>query len=216
MKRIKQAVKPRTYKYLLGVLPFVIIIAGQMYPLLGLVMFGCMALALGISFFKGRYFCGNLCPRGALYETYLRKLSRNKAVPDIFNTTWFRVLWVLFLMGMMTFRIYQSGGDLTMLGSAMVQMIMMTMLIAILLGLYYDSRIWCRFCPMGTMTNWIGGGRDPLAIDAHTCIDCTKCLRVCPMDIKAYGYKQAGEVAHRDCIKCEACVISCPKKSLSA
>ena len=216
MARTSKALKPSTYKYVLGILPFVIIIGGQFFPLLGVIMFGCMALAVGISLFKGRYFCGKLCPRGAFFDTYLRKLSRNKAVPEIFGAVWFRVLWVLFLMGMMGFRVYRSGGDIYLLGSSMVQMIMMTVVIGVLLGLYYDSRVWCRFCPMGTMTNWIGGGKDPIAIDAQTCVDCSKCYRVCPMDIRANYYKDTGDVSHSDCIKCEACVVSCPKKSLSA
>ena len=216
MPRTARAVTPKSYKYVLGVIPFVIIIAGQFFPLLGLIMFGCMALAIGISFFKGRYFCGNLCPRGAFYETYLRKLSKNKAVPELFDKTWFRIFWVLFLMGMMGFRAYRSAGDPYLLGSSLVQMITMTVFIGVLLGLYYDSRVWCRFCPMGTMTNWIGGKKDPITIDRQTCIDCNTCARVCPMDIPAYEYKSTGKVEHRDCIKCEACIVSCPKKSLSA
>lgn len=51
-------------------------------------------------------------------------------------------------------------------------------------------------------------------IDAIKCKGCTKCIRVCPNDAIIGSVKQAHEILQDKCIKCGACVASCPFKAI--
>ena len=66
------------------------------------------------------------------------------------------------------------------------------MLNGVVLGLIYNTRIWCMFCPVGTMSSWFGKGKNPIKIDGDKCIRCNICLKNCPMEINASEYKQLG------------------------
>ena len=47
-----------------------------------------------------------------------------------------------------------------------------------------------------------------------SCVDCSKCSRVCPMNINLLEHKEFG-VTEPDCIKCGICISKCPKKAIS-
>jgi NAD-dependent dihydropyrimidine dehydrogenase PreA subunit len=70
------------------------------------------------------------------------------------------------------------------------------------------------FCPMGTIANWLGRGKQPLKIE-KTCTHCGTCEKVCRMQIYPGSYREAGVVNHGDCLKCSYCVDECPKKALA-
>jgi NAD-dependent dihydropyrimidine dehydrogenase PreA subunit len=62
---------------------------------------------------------------------------------------------------------------------------------------------------MGTLQRLLGRGKYPLKLDQNLCIDCSRCQKVCPMqlDVRAVG-------TDPDCIKCGRCVEACPKGAL--
>ncbi len=55
----------------------------------------CMAAPVFSAVFKGRFWCGNLCPRGNFYDNVVAKFSRKKKVPEFLNPT-FSEYWCLF------------------------------------------------------------------------------------------------------------------------
>ncbi len=70
---------------------------------------------------------------------------------------------------------------------------------------------WCRYlCPYGALLGLVGL-LSPTRIrrNAPTCIDCSKCAKVCPAFIRVDKVK---EVVSDECVGCMACVDVCPVK----
>ncbi|HWR41547.1 4Fe-4S binding protein [Sporomusa sp.] len=61
--------------------------------------------------FKGRYWCGNYCPRGSLYDNILSKFSPNKPIPA-FRTPGFRTFMVALIMSVFGIQMYYAWGNL--------------------------------------------------------------------------------------------------------
>jgi ferredoxin-type protein NapH len=140
----------KTQKAMVWFLPL-IVIGGLFYPLLGYVAVAMMAALLTLSIFRGRYWCWNLCPRGAFLDGVLSKVSRQKPLPRVFAKSWFRWLVFSLLMVFLIFRIIRTGGNLIAIGSVFVGMCVLTTTIAIILGVLTKPRGWCAICPMGTL-----------------------------------------------------------------
>lgn len=47
-----------------------------------------------------------------------------------------------------------------------------------------------------------------------SCVSCKICVKNCPMGISPHDYK-GGALTHQDCIQCGKCVYVCPKDSIS-
>jgi len=138
----------KTQLIMLWLLP-VILIGGLFYPLLGYLVVGMMAFLLALSFFKARYWCWNLCPRGAFLDIVMSKASPHKPVPGVFAKGWFRWAVLVLLMSFLAWRIVRSGGDLIIIGSVFVGMCLITTIISIILAVFTRHRAWCAICPMG-------------------------------------------------------------------
>jgi polyferredoxin len=109
-------------------------------------------------------------------------------------------------------QIYLAWGDSYSIGRAFLIVLTVTTTAGIVLGALFKPRAWCQICPMGTLGNWISGGRQPLHVNAQ-CKDCKLCAKVCPMQLRPYENK-AGILTDGDCIKCSSCVAACPIKAL--
>jgi hypothetical protein len=144
-----------------------IIIGGFFYPLLGYLVLAMMASFLTLSFFKGRYWCWNLCPRGAFLDIIMLKLSPNKPVPRIFTKQWFRWLILAVVISLFLWRILKAGGNLIAIGIVFVTMCLITTLIAIILAIITKHRGWCVICPMGTLQEKIGQIKRQSRVSSH-------------------------------------------------
>ncbi len=133
-----------------------IVIGGLFYPLLGYLVLAMMVFFLALSIFKGRFWCWNLCPRGAFLDIVLSKFSRQGPVPEVFIKGWFR--WLIFILFITLFiiRIISTKGSLIAIGVVFVTMCILTTIIAIILGVITKHRGWCVICPMGTLQEKIG------------------------------------------------------------
>jgi polyferredoxin len=126
-----------------------IVIGGLFYPLLGYIVAAMMAFLLVLSIFTGRYWCWNLCPRGAFLDIVMSKLSLNRTFPRTFTKEWFRWAMLVLLTGFLVWRLIKSGGNLITIGAVFVMMCLVTTIIAIILGVATKHRSWCVICPMG-------------------------------------------------------------------
>ena len=126
-------------------------------PLLGYLVVAMMAFFLVLSFFMGRYWCWNLCPRGAFLDIVMSKFSAKRQLPLIFSKGWFRLLIFILFMGFVVMRILHSGGNLILIGSIFVAMCLVTTVIAIVIGAFTKHRGWCVICPMGFLQEKISG-----------------------------------------------------------
>ncbi len=133
-----------------------IAIGGLFYPLLGYLMLVMMLFLIISSYFRARYWCGNLCPRGAFLDIVMPHLTVDRPYPHIFTRRWFR--WGVFGLFMSVFisRMIATGGNLLAIGGIFVSMCVITSLIAIPLGIATRPRAWCAFCPMGTLQETLG------------------------------------------------------------
>lgn len=133
-----------------------ILIGGLFYPLLGYLVVGMMVFFIVLSFFRGRYWCWNLCPRGSFLDIFLSNISLNRQNPKIFGNQLFRWLVFLAFMGFLVYRILSSGGSLAGIGVVFVSMCLITTVISIIIGIIVKHRGWCAICPMGTLQEKIG------------------------------------------------------------
>ncbi|MEA2036053.1 MAG: 4Fe-4S binding protein [Nanoarchaeota archaeon] len=194
----------------LGILVVIISIAGIWYPKLGYFIVLVFITLLAISPLKGRWFCGNLCPRGSFNDFWLGKISFKKKIPKFFRNLWLRVFIIIAMVAFMIIRLLTTQGLIDKIGMVFVIMCIATTLIAILFGIFINPRTWCTFCPMGTIQRAAGSKKYQLKFDKNLCINCNKCNIVCPMHLTV------NEISHKpDCIKCGRCIEVCPKKALS-
>lgn len=190
-------------------------VGGWFYAPLGYLLMGCMAGSVGIAAFRGRAWCDWMCPRGAFFDLFVQKGSRNRRIPAFIRSWGLRTFMVALLMGVLGIQTYRHWGDWNAVGLAFVTLLTVTTAVGIVLGLVYQERAWCHICPMGTIANLLSGGKMPLRLDAEACNDCGACTKVCPMQLSPHTHRASGTVNEKDCIKCASCVAVCPKKALS-
>lgn len=194
----------------LGIIVLIISIAGIFYPKLGYFLLLVFATLIIIAPFRGRWFCGNLCPRGSFVDFWLAPISRKVKIPSFLRSMWFRVPVFVALIGFMVFRIIQTQGIVDKVGMVFVTLCILTTSASIIFGVLFAPRAWCSFCPMGTMQRALGGGKYQLKVDKELCVECGKCQKVCPMQLPV------NEILDKpDCIKCARCIEACPKDALS-
>ncbi|UCH33814.1 MAG: 4Fe-4S binding protein [Armatimonadota bacterium] len=198
---------------LIWVVVVITIFGGLRYPLLGFVVAGVMLMGFVGALVKGRYVCGWLCPRGALFDRVIKHVSRRSAIPRWLRSPWFR--WPVFgaLMGFMVYRISLNPADAYHWGRVFVSICIITTGIGIVLALAFHPRTWCAFCPMGTLQSAVGGGKAPLYVE-EGCKGCRTCERACPMNLRIVGNTKDGRLDSADCLKCPECQLACPAKVL--
>jgi ferredoxin-type protein NapH len=194
----------------LGLIVLIVIIGGLWYPKLGYVVLAVFLILLAIAPFKGRWFCGNLCPRGSFHDYWIGRLSLKKQIPPILRSFYVRIPVLAALMGFMVLRIVQTPKTADKIGMVFVSMCILTTVLSTSFGIFVNPRTWCTVCPMGTMQRFLGGKKYQLQFDASKCVNCGLCSKRCPMGLKV------NEISDKpDCIKCGRCVKICPKKALS-
>jgi polyferredoxin len=172
-------------------------------------------------------FCGWLCPVGTfsemLWKAGQRVFGRNLEVPKWLDHQ-LRGLKYL-LLGFFVFVIawmpaealkdfmagpYGTIADVKMLdffrGIGVVGIAVIGWLV--LLSVFIKN-LWCRYlCPYGVLMGLVSLV-SPVKIrrDAEACIDCGKCSRACPSQLRVDKLVQIRSV---ECTACMACVASCP------
>jgi polyferredoxin len=194
-----------------------LLVGGWFFPPLGYVLVACMVAGIGYGIAKGRYWCDWMCPRGSFWDSYLSRLSFQRRVPRFFRHTGWRLFWLALLMTVITIMVTRNWGDWYRIGLIPFWIMMtVTTVVGLGLGIPYHQRIWCMFCPVGSMANFLGKGKHLLRVTSH-CLgaNCKLCYRVCRMQIHPGTYREVGIVQHGDCQKCSRCLEVCPKAALT-
>ncbi|MFH1223109.1 MAG: 4Fe-4S binding protein [Pseudomonadota bacterium] len=146
------------YKKLIWPFVFIISIGGFWFPILGLTMYPMLIFIMFMGFFNGRYWCGHLCPRGAMLDVPVTKFShKGKRIPHIFKGKALKILALVTLMGFFilntvrAFNYWDMSVFWEKLGMVGVIMCAITTALALILGFSFKPRTWCAFCPMGTV-----------------------------------------------------------------
>jgi polyferredoxin len=194
----------------MGPLVIIVSIAGLWQPLLGYFMLLVFAAIFLIAPFRGRWFCGNLCPRGSFMDFWVGKVSEKRKIPKFLKSYFIRFPLFMLMLVFMGYRLMNTHGIVNQIGMVLVIMCLVTSSIAVILGVTIAPRTWCTFCPMGTLQSIVGVNKYPLVMDIEKCIKCHKCEKICPMHLNIV------DMTHNpDCIKCGRCIDICPKDALS-
>lgn len=206
---------------------------GLWFPLLGLLVIPVMIGLMLYSFFKGRYWCGNICAHGSLYDSVLIKFSRNTQIPKLFRSKILGVSFFAFFMFMISRRfikaaaLYGTSMFFEKVGLIFVFSYIMVTIVGGTLSLVFAPRTWCNFCPMGTIQKLsyrfgkklgVAKVTDEKVTVAHKsmCHQCGKCARVCPMQLQPYQqFSDSNQFDDEACIRCLTCVENCPAKILT-
>lgn len=196
------------------------LIVGYAYPVIGFLAIICMIAPVAFAVRKGRWWCGNACPRGSLYDKVLTKYSPHRPIPAFVRTKGFRIFMVMFIFTMFGLQMYRSWGDWDAMGRVFWIIILITTIVGVILSFIYAPRTWCSFCPMGTLSSWVTPrrGRLPesyrrIVIGDRCTTRCKICSAVCPMQLKPYESRNdVTGFIHSDCIKCGNCTVGCPLK----
>lgn len=198
----------------MGVLFVALITVGWFVPWFGYFIPLCMLGGLIPAFLRGRTWCDWACARGSFLETAVGAISGGRPVPEFLRRTPFRVAILALLFGGFGINIARFWGDWLALGGFLVTFLSATTVVAIVLGMVFQPRAWCAFCPIGTLSHWAGANAKPLYI-SEVCNECRLCEKVCPMGLAPWQARAEGVFADGDCIKCGLCVARCPRGALS-
>lgn len=220
----------RKYGWLFTVL---VAIGGLWEPKLGLLVILIMAGLTATAFFTGRYWCGNICPHGSLFDHLLLPWSQNRKIPKFLKSK--IMIGGFFIFFMFNFsnkvlKVFTLWGSLTFLdrlGFVFVTTYLMVMIVGGLLAIFISSRTWCQFCPMGSLQKLSYSLGKTLGVAKKTdrkvtiasqeqCHACGKCARVCPFQLTPYlEFSDKNQFDETNCIKCATCVENCPAGILS-
>ncbi|MCE1195360.1 4Fe-4S binding protein [bacterium] len=183
-------------------------------------------VALGIVL--SRFFCGWICAFGALQGAFGwlgRKIFKRRFIvpPKVDRVLrWLKypllvaIIYFTWTTGTLVIRPYDplaAYGHLSAgLGAVWAEFSVGFVLLVLTLGLsMFYERAFCKYvCPMGAVNAILG--RIPLfriKRESKTCISCSKCDHVCPMNIEV---STADKVSSPECIGCLECVTACPTK----
>ena len=205
----------RKHKMMLASIVVLVLALGWRYPLFGLVVLIVVVSGLMVSIFRGRYFCGNWCPRGAFLDSLPVSVSAWRDLPLLFKNRWFRWTVVIVLFSVMIGRGLQNSGSIGHWGSVFWQMCLITTAVALVLMVVYRPRAWCAICPVATLQGTLGGQRYRWTLKP-TCQSCGLCEKHCPLSISIVGSLPAGHIESSDCLKCGRCQEVCPVNALES
>ena len=201
---------------------------GIFYPLLGLLVLLIMFVLMVLGLVNGRYWCGNLCPHGSLFDNIINKISFSKTIPPILKSSYFKWGFFIFFMGMFVLRFIRVLDHLgtekffANLGFLFVlQYLIMPTIVGISLASFISPRAWCSFCPMGTLAEImyrLGKVTGLNILDQKVnitapdkCQECGLCAEACPLDLVPHqNYNSRGQFINPHCMQCAQCVQKCP------
>jgi len=132
----------------------IFLLIGLFYPWVGLAALLCMTAPVAVAFYRGRYWCGNFCPRGSLFDQVISKVSLKRPIPGWMRTNAFRYFTLAFIMTLFSIQIFWAWGDWAAVGGVFLRVIFLTTIVGVLLGITFNQRTWCAsVCPMGTLAN---------------------------------------------------------------
>jgi len=191
-------------------------------------------IPLGIYFFGKGVYCGWICSCGALAETLgdsLREKMPHGPRWNRFNMLGQGILavavvllalrivsWVVPSAGLDRFlAVSQDGAGVGGIFRVLNYKWTVDVLLAGILGyglyFWFSGRVWCRFaCPLAALMHiYARFSRFRILSEKKKCISCNVCTTVCHQGIDVMNFANKGTPMNDpECVRCSACVQSCP------
>lgn len=184
------------------------------YIFLGLIIF-----ISTVTIFKGRVFCGWVCPHGAIQEfLYKIKTKRFEKIEKYLKyMKYFILVIVLFLSFIYSKNYFCNIYPFKVLYNFSGVGAILIFLTLILIFSIFIYRPFCRFfCPFGAYLGIISKLSEKLGLNkniiSNECIKCKKCLKECNSK-SIYEGDEFYKIDTKECFVCGDCKEICPKKS---
>jgi polyferredoxin len=183
-----------------------------------------LGLLVGLVLIFGRYFCGFICPNGAMQELLFRPKLKLR-VPSRLDRA-LRLVKVAAAAALLaaplfwSYRLVSSLEPFKVVFNLKGHPALVGFLGLVLLGSIFVSRPFCRWlCPIAALLGLaarLSLCRPRLA--AWRCNACTACSRACPVEAIRIEETAAGRVARLaagECISCTECVAACARGAVT-
>ncbi|TGK00347.1 4Fe-4S binding protein [Leptospira langatensis] len=179
-------------------------------------------------FGKGAY-CGWICSCGGLAETlgdeYRTRMPHGKLAYKLEHSG----QWILLAAVLLTIAkllgshlpllgILEFGADSVKLYYDLIVDLGLGGVVGVGAYFMFSGRIWCRmFCPLSALMHiYAKFSRFRIFSEKKRCISCNICTSVCHQGIDVMNYANRGRAMDSvQCVRCSACVVSCPTQVLS-
>lgn len=172
-------------------------------------------------FIFGMFYCGWLCPFGAM-EEFLKKF-----VPfglDVSKTASFRakrakymILWLAICIALIMNNVAVAANlePFVILFGRKGNLILWSFVAITLLFASFEERFFCRYlCPAGAGMGLISLFSLFKVRKNEGCVQCGKCVKVCPMKAINEDINKCISIDYKECILCNRCINACPKGTL--
>jgi len=240
---LKNQIDPKTWKGIRSILQAQLVIAFIVAVFIMKQWWFCvLMIALGglLSAFRGKIWCGLLCPNGGFIDLiwsrlslrlfpFPRWLNRGRVLQGaVFAAMIGYFAWIIWFVNIhkglpVTYSSYAAHGLL------FLRFCQVNLAIAALMALLFEPRSFCaHVCPGGTLGSITAtlANRSPVALDSEKCTNCRICTNSCdlserlldPLLEKARKLNSEGGKAvlpvSPECYGCMDCVAACPSGAL--
>lgn len=119
------------------------------------IRFGVLGLACMIAplyhVFKGegKIHCRSYCPRGSLLGRFLERISLNRQMPKYMTTKSFKNVLLLLMLLIFSIAMIHAAPSWERMAFSLFRFMVMSLLVGIVMGIFFKPRSWCVVCPMG-------------------------------------------------------------------
>ncbi|MBI9095209.1 MAG: 4Fe-4S binding protein [Sphaerochaeta sp.] len=183
-------------------------------------------ILVGTLLFGRRLQCSTLCLfngfAAEIFEPAIPLVGTRKPPLSSKYLTLLSLLRKIFFLLALFFTLYWTTGAKLFTDQALISQVetykylIFELLMAMFFWVAFIGRLYCYYCPLGTLLGWIGrlGGQKILTDEKH-CIQCGRCTSVCPLSIDVKSFAKNGiPVDTLRCVGCGHCVDACPTKTL--
>ncbi|QCX32631.1 4Fe-4S binding protein [Caloramator sp. E03] len=143
----------QSWSWILLIIFLILSIINYKFGLLGII---CMSAPLYHAIRgNGKIHCSHYCPRGSLLGKFLSNMSLKNKLPDWMRSSLFKNIILTIMLVMLSISMYHAnhkGFNLLKTGFALFRFMTASLLVGIIMGIFFKPRSWCQICPMGHST----------------------------------------------------------------